>query len=117
MGWTASADAVSPYASSTFAGLSLWLVSAKDDEVRILDTEMKALREANATTCSAPFPPHVTLVAGLKEEQGWSAEKTWQAFERSMAQWRRESGARGPLECSLEAVTTRAMYFQVSLLA
>jgi hypothetical protein len=102
--------------SNTFAGLALWLVPTLDWQREILQHEMDALRLANAEIASAPFPPHVTLIAGLPQQQ--DPKEIWQAFQQGLEQWQRggkQDTVSTLLECPLEEITTRGLYFQVSL--
>lgn len=75
------------------------------------------LQKTNAGNTSAPFPPHVTLVAGLQTGQNeQDADTTWSAFLGGLAEWRKKtnhSEGTSPLKCPFEAVTTRGIYFQV----
>jgi hypothetical protein len=102
-------------APDTFAGLALWLVPTVSHEREILQQEMDSLRLANADCSSAAFPPHTTLVAGISEE-GNSQITIWNAFLEGLGRWRRtnDAAAKLPIVCTLEAVVTRGIYFQVS---
>lgn len=62
---------------------------------------------------SGPFEPHVTLLAGLSESDGWTRKRVWDVTRKVLE---RNAGNLTPLLCPLEDVVTRGLYFQVSLL-
>ncbi|UZJ54171.1 hypothetical protein CBS101457_003491 [Exobasidium rhododendri] len=112
-----ASDHASTNASSTFSGLALWLIPTVAEEHAILQEEMKSLQNTFPSVASASFLPHATLIAGLQAEQGWQADKTWTAFQDGLAQWKSTESNAGPIECSLDELTTRGMYFQCILLS
>ncbi|PWN34495.1 2, 3 cyclic phosphodiesterase [Meira miltonrushii] len=104
-----------PYSQSTFTGYSLWLVPTRQEEVNILKDGMQHIRQQVHADISAPFEPHVTLLSGLNEEDGWTADKIWHAFKGAGQRW--ASNTKGVLSLKLEEVTTRGLYFQCILIA
>lgn len=71
---------------------------------------MHTLQEAHSHTGgSHPFPPHVTLLSGLVQD-----EKTiWDTFLDTFDEWGKEESGLQAFTCPVLDITTRGMYFQV----
>lgn len=114
------AQAADPYASQpgqplgSFAGLSLWLVPAEAGAQRsTLKREMEALR-STVPDASESFEPHVTLLAGLTSQDGWTQDKVWQTSLDALKSWGQQQDEKlGSIDCELLDVTTRGSFFQV----
>lgn len=106
-----------PYSQSTFTGYSLWLVPRRKEEVEIIKDGMQQIRRQVHADISAPFEPHVTLLSGLNEEDGWTSDKIWQSFKEAWQKWADNTNGKAAITPKLEEVTTRGLYFQVSWVA
>lgn len=99
-------------------GLSLWLVPTDERQRMILSRAMDFVRSnlrdrsGGSVDISGPFPPHLTLLTGINDND--SPDDAWAIFEEAEREWQgmKPNGTR-EVVCPLESVTSRGLYFQV----
>lgn len=76
---------------------------------------MHSLRSRVEST-SAPFEPHATLLASLKEDGQWNRDQYWNKAQQLVQNWRKtfEQAEGEGVQVDLKEVCTRGWYFQVS---
>jgi Cyclic phosphodiesterase-like protein len=111
----------------SFAGLSLWLQTTNQVQLKAIGDVMQDLRQhcpAGSTDERSPnapdFEAHATLLAGLKEEDG-SPDQIWSRVQEAVRAWaasRKSTAGKGAgVNCKLPEVTTRGFFFQCVLAA
>lgn len=101
----------------SFSGLSLWLVSNEAEEKKLIEKQMEILRGA-VPSCSARFPPHVTLLPGIEaRDTGDSLQLVWSRILEAIERWKKSAGyvTGRAIECSFSRLMTNGIYFQVCL--
>ncbi|PWN26286.1 hypothetical protein BDZ90DRAFT_280810 [Jaminaea rosea] len=125
------------------AGLALWLVpapimagelasdrQADRSSVTIIGDLMQRIRDKvisdpSLPPASSPFPPHATLLSGLKADDGTDngkRDELWSKALRVVSGWRKagqhlSSTPISEVETRVESLVTRGWYFQILVLA